>query len=331
MIEYGRNQRRAPVLFCESDWALEFVARNRERLMTAFKFVLPPPRLLESLLDKGRFHVLAKDRGLPTPKSWVVDPASDIEPGLAKEMSFPVVVKALPHRVKNWRRLGVDGKVVRLDSAQELQALWPRMADCELNFLVQELIPGPESRIESYHVYADRDGRIAGEFTGRKIRTYPKNFGFSTALTTTADNDVAELGRAIVERLDIRGVAKLDFKRGDDGRLYLLEINPRFSLWSHVGALAGVNLPALVYADLVGETRPQNGRARSGVTWCSPLKDASAAKSNGMSLAGWLVWMLSCDANSAFALDDPMPFVRGRVLHSVAARAGRPRRRVGRS
>ena len=56
-----------------------------------------------------------------------------------------------------------------------------------------------------------------------------------------------ELGRTLVQRLGLRGVAKFDFKRAADGRLFLLEVNPRFNLWHHPGALAGVNLPALVF------------------------------------------------------------------------------------
>ena len=60
----------------------------------------------------------------------------------------------------------------------------------------------------------------------------------------------------IVERLALTGVAKLDFKRDPQGNLRLLEINPRFNLWHHAGAIAGVNIPALVYADLAGLPRP---------------------------------------------------------------------------
>jgi len=130
--------------------------------------------------------------------------------------------------------------------------------------LAQELVPGPETRIESYHVYVDRSGTIAGEFTGRKIRTLPATCGHSTALEISDAADVRAEGRALAEKLDLRGVAKFDFKRGPDGRLHLLEINPRFNLWHHLGAAAGVNLPAMVYADLTGLPRPraENGARR---------------------------------------------------------------------
>jgi hypothetical protein len=75
----------------------------------------------------------------------------------------------------------------------------------------------------------------------------------------------------LVDALEwLTGGAKLDFKSAPDGRLLLLEINPRFNLWHHLGAVAGVNLPALVYADLVGLPRPATRPARAGARRRAP-------------------------------------------------------------
>ena len=151
-------------------------------------------------------------------------------------------------------------KALHVVGREDLEALWPRLARAGTELLAQQLIAGPESRIESFHVYVDASGAIAGEFTGRKIRTFPRAYGQSTAVEVVWLPDVAELGREVVGRLGLRGVAKLDFKRDDHGRLHLLEINPRFNLWHHPGAVAGVNLPAMVYADLTGRERPPAAR-----------------------------------------------------------------------
>jgi len=63
----------------------------------------------------------------------------------------------------------------------------------------------------------------------------------------------------------LTGVAKLDFKRDLQGNLRLLEINPRFNLWHHRGAIVGVNIPALGYADLTGLLRPPPIRVKAGI------------------------------------------------------------------
>jgi len=321
LLAFGRTQPEAPTLFYESDDDIELVSEHRAALSEAFRFLLPPVELVRDLLDKERFVELARRFDLPVPRARQLTPGTGEPSDL--DLVFPLVLKPLPYRDHDWYRLVSPGKVLRVDSPASLRGIWPRLTETRLRFLAQELVVGPEERIESYHVYVDAAGRVIGEFTGRKIRTHPNEFGRSTALESTDVPDVTALGREIVERLAFRGVAKLDFKRGLDGRLHLLEVNPRFSLWAHLGAIAGVNLPALVHADLTGRPRPPAGRARAGVRWCWPRRDAAAAQARGVPWHVWLRFVLASEANPNLAWDDPMPFVRGWVWPNVSRRARR--------
>src|SRR2546423_1565259 len=177
--------------------------------------------------------------------------------------------------------------------------------------VAQEHLGGGEEHVESYHAYVDADGAVAGEFTGRKIRTRPARFGQTTALEITDAPDIRDLGRRVMADLGLTGVAKLDFKRTAAGRVLLLEVNPRFNLWHLPGAVAGVNLPALVYADLAGLPRPPVREARAGVRWSLPWHDLAAAREQGMSLRDWNARQSRCVTRHVVARDDPMPFVRG--------------------
>jgi predicted ATP-grasp superfamily ATP-dependent carboligase len=210
-----------------------------------------------------------------------------------------------------WKSVVDSGKALRINTAEEFCVTWPKLRTSGVELLAQELIPGAETSIESYHVYVDAEGQILGEFTGRKIRTYPREYGDSSALITTDAADVATLGRALVQKLQLRGVAKFDFKRAPDGRLYLLEVNPRFNLWHHLGALAGVNLPALVYCDLIGQAKPDTKSATAGVRWCRAWQDVLAARQSQVKITHWLRWAISCEAKRLLSWDDPMPIVGG--------------------
>ncbi|MGF1611706.1 MAG: ATP-grasp domain-containing protein [Kiloniellales bacterium] len=306
LLRFGSTQPEPPVLLYQQDAQLLLISRNRERLAKVFRFVVPEATLVEDLVDKGRFQALAQREGLPVPKALLIDRAMGAAP-IDLDLRFPVIIKPLTRRA-SWSAIGGSAKALQVGSLQELRQLWPPMVAAGLDLLVQEMVPGPESSIESYHVYVDQQGDIVADFTGRKIRTFPISCGHSTAVMTTAAADVAELGRDLVRRLYLRGVAKFDFKRGPDGRLLLFEINPRFNLWHHVGAVAGVNLPALVYADLAGLPRPATGPARAGVCWCQPLRDWYAAQASGITWPTWLRWALSCEAKSV-SWDDPLPYV----------------------
>ena len=306
LVAFGLSEPEPPVLFYEDDRSLLLASRHRERLGRAFRFVLPDAKLVEQLVDKGRFQELAGRLGIPVPPARAFRPADEPCPR-DPELDFPAVLKPLTRRNDLWQPFAGQRKAFRLDSPARLQGLWPRLAAAGVPILVQSLIPGPESRIESYHVYVDQDGHTVAEFTGRKIRTYPAIFGESSALEITAAPDVAALGRDIVRRLKLRGVAKLDFKRAPDGRLCLFEVNPRFTLWHHLAAVAGVNIPALVYGDLVGRVRPPVPPARAGLRWCKPWTDWPAAREQGIPLHRWLRWVLGCEARSGLAWDDPLP------------------------
>jgi CelD/BcsL family acetyltransferase involved in cellulose biosynthesis/predicted ATP-grasp superfamily ATP-dependent carboligase len=316
LISFGKAQSEPPVLFYEEDGQVLLVSRFRERLAQAFRFVVADATLVEDLLDKARFQVLAERHGLPVPAARRFDPAA-LEPA-DLGLRLPVIIKPLT-RLDPWNDSFGLRKALCIEDAEALPSLWPQLRAVGLELLAQEFIPGTGSRIESYHCYVDQQGGIAGEFTGRKIRTYPLSYGHTTALEITEADDVRRQGRAVVERLALTGVAKLDFKRDPQGNLRLLEINPRFNLWHHAGAIAGVNIPALVYADLAGLPRPPATRVTAGVRWCRIWKDFPAARAGGMPLTTWVSWALACEAKSTLSWDDPLPFVRS-TLHRLAGR-----------
>jgi D-aspartate ligase len=310
----GPPQGRDPGLFYQEDGQTLLISRHRERLAKAFRFVAAEANLVEDLLDKARFQTLAERRELPVPTARRFDPTK-IEPAHLG-LRFSLIIKPLT-RLDRWNdALGLR-KALCAENLEALRALWPQLSALGLELLAQEFVHGSEARIESYHCYVDRQGRIAGEFTGRKIRTYPLRFGHTTALEITDAADVRGQGRDIVERLGLTGVAKLDFKRDMQGNLRLLEINPRFTLWHHPGALAGVNIPALVYADLTGSPRPAPTRLKVGLRWCRPWKDFPAAREAGEPLFAWACWTIGCQAKSTLSLDDPLPFLRA-TLYRLA-------------
>jgi predicted ATP-grasp superfamily ATP-dependent carboligase len=243
------------------------------------------------------------------------------------DLRFPVILKPITRHFERWSKVEPAAKAVKVDSREALRDLWHRLSAADIEVLAQELVAGPESSIESYHTYLDEAGQVVAEFAGKKIRTRPAEFGYSTAVSLTDTQDVIATGREVVARLGLVGVAKLDFKRAPDGKLVLLEVNPRFTLWHHPAAVGGLNIPALVFADLTDGKRPPHTRPRAGVRWCDLWEDAAAARALGELGAQWLVSALTCEAKSGFSWDDPMPFLRGVALPKLRLRA---RRRMNR-
>jgi predicted ATP-grasp superfamily ATP-dependent carboligase len=323
LIRWGELHPVRPALFYDGDWDLLMISEYRERLRPVFRFVVPEHELVLDLVDKARFARLATTHDLPVPRAVQLAPGDSTD---GVDFPFPVVVKPITRHLDSWQPLST-AKAMQADTRAELDAAWAELSRLGLRVLVQEMIPGPERLIESYHAYVDAAGATVGEFTGRKIRTYPAAHGYSTSLESTDAPDVLALGRDVLARIGFReGVAKLDFKRHPEtGTLHLFEINPRFNLWHHLGAKAGVNLAHAVYADLTGAPRPRLGVAVPGKRWCNLSSDARAARAEGMSLARWIPWALRSDAKHGVAWNDPFPVVAGMLQLLVRRRiAKRP-------
>jgi D-aspartate ligase len=320
LVRFARRQATPPVLMYCSDQAMVFVSQHRERLAEGFRFAVPDAGLVEAMEDKARFAALATAHSLPVPPTVVLDSYRDHcqpdPPDELLDLGLPMIVKPTA-RDRTWvTAAGSSAKAIRIETKEELLEFWPRLSGLSKPAIAQESIPGPETAVVSYHVYVDDSGEIAGEFTGCKIRTIPIEYGHTSSLTITDDPEVTRLGRKVCRALNLRGVAKIDFKYAPDGRLYLFEINARLTLWAHPGAQAGVNLPAIMYADLTGRPRPSCHRTRTCVDWVHP-KDVLAARAHGISMTQWLSWLWHTrPVTGVWKWDDPGP-----LLGMIAVRA----------
>lgn len=313
LVAWARTQPERPVLYSCTDESMLFVSRHRERLAAGFRFLVSDPELVETMADKQRFAGLVERLALAVPTTVSVPAgAAEIPPGVL-ELGFPLIVKPAMRNPDWWRVARNKVKALVIESEAALRARWPELAAMGQPFVAQQYVAGPESETESYHVYADEDGEVAAEFTGRKLRTYPAECGLTTALTITDDQDLRDTGQKLVELIGLRGVAKFDFKRAPDGQLYLFEVNARCNLWLHAGARAGVNIPAVMHSDLTGRPRPMVGAPRA-MNWVHP-KDVRAARVDGVPMGRWLRYAAGAGAKAFWSWRDPVPFGAVALAH----------------
>lgn len=316
---WGKKRRHKPVLFYQDDADLFFVSRNRHALSENFSFIAPPGQLVESLTRKSSFHFLAERFRLPTPKTTVLSSHAVVRRHQIRSWnSFPMVLK--PCHRSAWtdnplRDLqGGQNKALFFQKRDDLMKAQDTILSNGAGALLQQAIPGTERDIVSYHAYVRRDGSIAGDFTGRKLRTFPVRFGHSSYLIATHDQQLRRAGSQILKAIGFDGVAKLDFKRDPrTGRDFLLEINPRFNLWHHLGATFGVNLPAMVYSDLTGaQAQPTGVDLFRPNRWMALRRDYRAVSSESPSMGKWAHWglqVMMAEVNEDLCLHDPMPAI----------------------
>lgn len=226
------------------------------------------------LLDKARFHALCRQHGVETPGVWLVS-GRDALLALADQVPYPCILKPeLIHRAKGFLR---GKKVLLANNRDEFLVHVHGIPDDSGGWLVQEVIPGPESNITLFGAYVARDGVVRQSFTGRKLRQYPAGFGSASLVTSEPCPQTHELAISFLRAIGFQGICGAEFKRDPrDGRLKIIEINPRPTLWFQITHDAGLRIVEAAWRDMTGRAPlPETGQ-RTDVTWRYLLKDLAS-------------------------------------------------------
>lgn len=286
-----------PVLLLTSDRHVLEVSEAGETLFGLYRHSVPPPSVVRPLIDKVAFLERAKEMGILVPRSIVVRERSEAGE-IARRLSFPLIVK--PY-LRHARR--VEGKTDLIEYLESLETEnWSSV-------LAQEWIPGGDDQIFCCFAVLDEQSQTLGAFTLQKIRQWRPQSGTTSLCRSVVDPEVREEGIRILEGLNVTGFGSVEFKRhAEDGRLYLMEPTVgRFNQQIALARAAGVNLPAMLVAHLMGRTAPPV-EERPGATWIHEVNDFLSSRDLRQTVrGGYLSNLLTADARVLWTLTDPGP------------------------
>src|SRR5579885_538550 len=181
-------------------------------------FPVPDPASFDELATKDRFMQLCRRLSLPHPQGQVFAGRAELLAALEKgTLRLPAILKP----VNSAGSIGV----VRIDSANARE-----IAETigYAPILAQDFIEGED---RSLTVFC-RQGRVSSEVT----YSHPDGvFAF------TAEPEFSALVRALARRMKLSGVFNFDARVGRDGKVWLIECNPRFFYNMDVAMVAGLN------------------------------------------------------------------------------------------
>jgi predicted ATP-grasp superfamily ATP-dependent carboligase len=300
----ARSFETQPVLFFTSDTYLRLVARHRERLSNAFLFHVPTIEQVDTVTDKALFAQFAERHGLPTPRTVVPTSLIEVE-ALSQRFQYPAVLK--PNLSARWRAR--DEKIVKVEDAGSMIAQWEALKHTSESLIVQEFIDSDDSEHFSFCAYRSPNRGELAALTVQKLRVLPIHGGVGVFLRVVHDVEMEQAGRHALEALDYVGVASVCFKtQAMSGRRLIHEINGRLPAWHDAFRISGVDLPFLMYSDLVGldSALAHNGAAEG--KWVTLAGDVRAFvnynRSGELSLRSWLASYRGVKIWAELALDD---------------------------
>jgi carbamoyl-phosphate synthase large subunit len=232
-----------------TDLDIEVLARARAdgRLPA----LVPPPEVARATYDKYEAHLLLTRLALPSPPTVLPGEhgGADLE-----ALEYPVMVKP---------RRGSGARSIHLASD-------PAQARFFLDYIpepvmIQRAMRGPELSID-----------CLGDRAGRCLNAIPRTMlesrgGESIKGAVVHDAELIELGRRVMEALEVCGPATVQVFRDPDLGIGITDVNTRFGgafPAPAYAALPGRTYPELIVALAAGETvTPHVGEFQAGMTF----------------------------------------------------------------
>jgi D-alanine-D-alanine ligase len=245
-------------------------------------------------LDKQLSKLIVDRAGVPTPKWTFVDADTPLD---VAGMRFPLIVK--PN--SEGSSIGITPDSVVDDDQTLAHVVEDRVARFPAGVIVEEFIVGRDVVVPWLELGPSRTGGVLEPvvydfdpaYTGsRKYELYDyhlKTFGFDGVKVRVPADILPEqrllaMGRAAraFRALGIRDLGRVDFRLGEDGEIYFLEVNALPSLERGAslyrsGALAQMPTEADVLDVVVRSAAARNGAVTAGSERVTPLPARAAA------------------------------------------------------
>lgn len=261
-----------------TDEVLLPVAAIRELFEETCRVAVPGNRQLALVTDKWETLSLAREQGVPVPRSHLVETVAEAH-ALAGEFSWPVVVKPQRSRMMDGTigmyALEVAYAVDPTDLVRVMRRFEGRCA-----VLLQEYCPGEGYGVELLAY----EGQPLAAFQHRRLHEVPITGGASSLRQSVAlDPTLYEYARRLVMALEWTGLIMVEFKVGPQGPR-LMEINGR--IWGSLplAVFSGMDFPARL-ADLLLEGPPSPLPAEPDTNYRLGVKARNLEKD--------IVWLLA--------------------------------------
>jgi carbamoyl-phosphate synthase large subunit len=186
--------------------------------------------------DKAELYTLGVTNGFDVPADCKLNNVSDIE-NAVQQLRYPLVIKG-----RFYEAVVCYTKELAQKAFQQLAAKWGTPV------IAQQFIKGTEINIAGL---ADGEGNTIGVVPMRKL--YITEKGKAWAGVTIEDAELIKLAKKFAAVTRWRGGFELEIIRDNEGKLFILEINPRFPAWIYLAAGAGQNQPAALVKMALGE------------------------------------------------------------------------------
>lgn len=217
--------------------SLDAILAHREEFEQFTRLPFPPNSVFQICRDKNRTMELARQLGIPHPRTVIPENLSQVEE-MAQSLCFPLVIKP---------RMSCSGLgIIHIQKRADLLSAYQKVHEQYPFPMLQEEIPAGEKF--DVACLLDENSRPLATFAQKEIRSFPIQDGASTLQESVWRPDLVELTLQFLQKAGWSGIAEAEFMVDPrDGLPKLLEVNPRFWGSLQLSIQSGVDFPYLLY------------------------------------------------------------------------------------
>ncbi len=237
------NKYKPLMLLPCSDLSLELILEHEENFKSFTTLPFNNFKVTSNVLNKGKVLELASTIDINIPNSLEVLPGEKID-----EFPCPAVIKAK----KSFNNTALGFEKPSVFYAQNIEDINYHLKYAHCPCLLQEKIVGEGV---GFFVLA-KNGEVLNSFGHKRLLEKPPSGGVSV-LSESIDINEPEYNaeykkcKELIKKLKFNGMAMLEFKKHSDGKLYLMEINPRFWGSLQLAISSGVDFPFQLYSSFI--------------------------------------------------------------------------------
>ncbi len=226
------------------DWEAIYIAPHKNLFAAEGVIVLvPEPSVLEACLDKYKSAHFAESIDIVSPKCFI-DISSALKAISDKVVHYPLILKprwgqGSIHMIRVSRKTELINAYELIHSKLKDEGLsYLAGSEIESQILIQQYIDGSEYGVD---IVNDLDGQFVACFVKQKLAM---RSGETDKAITAYKPKIEKYAKLIAKATRHPGIMDADFLESKDGRIYLLELNPRFGGGYPFTHAAGANIPA---------------------------------------------------------------------------------------
>ena len=261
--------------------------------------------------NKYELYLIAKKNNIPVPDTYLISNIDDIENIVRLKLNYPLFIKG--NDVNQWREIvSSNFKGFVVDDKYDLKEKLLELVNKNIFPIVQEIILGDDVNNYKGCVYYNKHSTCKLFFSLQKIHHYPIHFGIGSYVISKKHSELKLITKKLFSSINYNGIGSAEFKIDkNDGKLKLIEINPRYWQQNSLADFSGINFPYIDYLESLGEETNYQSDFNENYKWINLYLDFCSylqyRKEKSLTFIQWINNLKGKKIISFFDLKDPKP------------------------